>query len=210
MGVLRRATRPQTVKNFVPARAHGSVLRRPRRPPRGAELRDPGRRPDRHRARAARLHHPLRSTTGCSYDAGMVGMALSGKDTGGSQWFITHSPQLALRTGATPSSAHVTRGLGRRASRSCQGDRILRVVVLGEDADGRTSRARGVGFGFTDSPGREKRLRLLRLGATAEAWLCTLRSAAPPLRIRLAFDISSLVAVYGRATAISTIRPSAW
>ncbi len=24
------------------------------------------------------------------YDAGMVGMALSGKDTGGSQWFITH------------------------------------------------------------------------------------------------------------------------
>ena len=27
------------------------------------------------------------------YEAGMVGMALSGKDTGGSQWFITHSPQ---------------------------------------------------------------------------------------------------------------------
>jgi cyclophilin family peptidyl-prolyl cis-trans isomerase len=23
----------------------------------------------------------------------MVGMALAGKDTGGSQWFITHSPQ---------------------------------------------------------------------------------------------------------------------
>jgi len=27
------------------------------------------------------------------YDAGMVGMALSGKDTGGSQYFITHTPQ---------------------------------------------------------------------------------------------------------------------
>jgi cyclophilin family peptidyl-prolyl cis-trans isomerase/HEAT repeat protein len=27
------------------------------------------------------------------YDTGMVGMALSGKDTGGSQYFITHSPQ---------------------------------------------------------------------------------------------------------------------
>jgi cyclophilin family peptidyl-prolyl cis-trans isomerase len=27
------------------------------------------------------------------YEPGRVGMALSGKDTGGSQWFITHSPQ---------------------------------------------------------------------------------------------------------------------
>ena len=27
------------------------------------------------------------------YEAGMVGMALSGKDTGGSQYFITHTPQ---------------------------------------------------------------------------------------------------------------------
>lgn len=27
------------------------------------------------------------------YDRGAVGMALSGKDTGGSQWFVTHSPQ---------------------------------------------------------------------------------------------------------------------
>ena len=27
------------------------------------------------------------------YRRGTVGMALSGRDTGGSQWFITHSPQ---------------------------------------------------------------------------------------------------------------------
>lgn len=27
------------------------------------------------------------------YEAGMVGMALTGKDTGGSQYFITHSAQ---------------------------------------------------------------------------------------------------------------------
>ncbi len=35
------------------------------------------------------------------YDGGAVGMALSGKDTGGSQWFVTHSPQPHLDGGYT-------------------------------------------------------------------------------------------------------------
>jgi len=35
------------------------------------------------------------------YDRGSVGMALSGKDTGGSQWFVTHSPQPHLDGGYT-------------------------------------------------------------------------------------------------------------
>ena len=35
------------------------------------------------------------------YDRGALGMALSGKDTGGSQWFITHSPQPHLDGGYT-------------------------------------------------------------------------------------------------------------
>lgn len=43
------------------------------------------------------------------YDAGAVGMALSGKDTGGSQFFITHSPQPHLDGGYTVF-AHVVSG----------------------------------------------------------------------------------------------------
>ena len=35
------------------------------------------------------------------YNRGAVGMALSGKDTGGSQWFVTHSPQPHLDGGYT-------------------------------------------------------------------------------------------------------------
>jgi len=35
------------------------------------------------------------------YERGAVGMALSGKDTGGSQWFVTHSPQPSLDGGYT-------------------------------------------------------------------------------------------------------------
>jgi len=36
-----------------------------------------------------------------TYKRGAVGMALSGKDTGGSQWFVTHSPQPHLDGGYT-------------------------------------------------------------------------------------------------------------
>lgn len=35
------------------------------------------------------------------FERGVVGMALSGKDTGGSQWFVTHSPQPHLDGGYT-------------------------------------------------------------------------------------------------------------
>ena len=44
------------------------------------------------------------------YEAGMVGMALSGKDTGGSQWFVTLSPQPHLN-GRYTIFATVERGL---------------------------------------------------------------------------------------------------
>ena len=62
------------------------------------------------------------------YEPGMVGMALSGKDTGGSQWFITHSPQPHL-DGRYTIFARVVRGLDV-ARNVVQGDRIERVEIL--------------------------------------------------------------------------------
>jgi len=62
------------------------------------------------------------------YDAGMVGMALSGKDTGGSQWFITHAPQPHLN-GRYTIFARVTRGMDV-VKHIVQGDRVLRVEIL--------------------------------------------------------------------------------
>ena len=62
------------------------------------------------------------------YDTGMVGMALSGKDTGGSQWFVTLSPQPHLN-GRYTIFAHVTRGLDV-ARRITQGATVYRVEVL--------------------------------------------------------------------------------
>jgi len=62
------------------------------------------------------------------YDSGMVGMALSGKDTGGSQWFITHSPQMHLN-GRYTIFAHVTKGMDV-VRRAVQGDRVIKVDIL--------------------------------------------------------------------------------
>jgi cyclophilin family peptidyl-prolyl cis-trans isomerase len=62
------------------------------------------------------------------YEAGMVGMALSGKDTGGSQWFITHSPQPHLN-GRYTIFARVVRGMDV-VDRIVQGDRVLGVEIL--------------------------------------------------------------------------------
>jgi cyclophilin family peptidyl-prolyl cis-trans isomerase len=62
------------------------------------------------------------------YDAGMVGMALSGKDTGGSQWFITTSPQPHLN-GRYTIFARVTKGM-EVARRVTQGTEIEKVEIL--------------------------------------------------------------------------------
>jgi len=63
-----------------------------------------------------------------SYDRGAVGMALSGKDTGGSQWFVTHSPQPHLDGGYTVFG-RVTEGL-EVIDRITRGDRIRSINVV--------------------------------------------------------------------------------
>jgi cyclophilin family peptidyl-prolyl cis-trans isomerase/HEAT repeat protein len=62
-----------------------------------------------------------------SYDRGAVGMALSGKDTGGSQWFVTHSPQPHLDGGYTVFG-RVTQGM-EVVDKIARGDRIRAVTV---------------------------------------------------------------------------------
>jgi cyclophilin family peptidyl-prolyl cis-trans isomerase/HEAT repeat protein len=62
------------------------------------------------------------------YTRGAVGMALSGKDTGGSQWFVTHSPQPHLDGGYTVFG-RVTEGM-EVVDRIAVGDRIHSVTVL--------------------------------------------------------------------------------
>jgi cyclophilin family peptidyl-prolyl cis-trans isomerase len=61
------------------------------------------------------------------YDRAAVGMALSGKDTGGSQWFVTHSPQPHLDGGYTVFG-RVVSGMDV-VDRIARGDTIRRVTI---------------------------------------------------------------------------------
>ncbi len=62
-----------------------------------------------------------------SYETGVVGMALSGPDTGGSQWFVALSPQPHLDGGYT-AFGQVTHGLG--VLQGIQpGDKVHRIVI---------------------------------------------------------------------------------
>ncbi|HEX9422425.1 MAG TPA: peptidylprolyl isomerase [Pyrinomonadaceae bacterium] len=63
------------------------------------------------------------------YERGAVGMALSGKDTGGSQWFVTHSPQPHLDGGYTVFGNVIT-GIDR-VDAIVRGD-VIRSVVINE------------------------------------------------------------------------------
>jgi cyclophilin family peptidyl-prolyl cis-trans isomerase len=62
-----------------------------------------------------------------TYERGMVGIADSGKDTGGTQFFITHSPQPHLN-GRYTIFGRVTSGMDA-VDRIAQGDRFSVVIV---------------------------------------------------------------------------------
>lgn len=64
-----------------------------------------------------------------SYGRGAVGMALSGKDTGGSQWFVTHSPQPHLDGGYTIFGQVNETGM-KIVDSIVRGDKILSVKIL--------------------------------------------------------------------------------
>ena len=65
---------------------------------------------------------------GLRYDTGALGMALSGKDTGGSQWFVTHGPQPHL-DGRYTIFGHVVKGQDV-VDRIRRGDLIRSVTIL--------------------------------------------------------------------------------
>lgn len=63
------------------------------------------------------------------YERGAVGMALSGKDTGGSQWFVTHSPQPHLDGGYT-IFGRVNETDMKIVDSIVRGDKILSVKII--------------------------------------------------------------------------------
>jgi cyclophilin family peptidyl-prolyl cis-trans isomerase/HEAT repeat protein len=73
------------------------------------------------------------------YERGAVGMALSGKDTGGSQWFVTHSPQPHLDGGYTVFG-NVVEGM-KVVDTIARGD-VIRSIVIQEVPPSATKRRR--------------------------------------------------------------------
>ena len=63
------------------------------------------------------------------YERGAVGMALSGKDTGGSQWFVTHSPQPHLDGGYTVFG-RVNESDMKVVDNLVRGDKIISVKIV--------------------------------------------------------------------------------
>ena len=71
------------------------------------------------------------------YERGTVGMALSGKDTGGSQWFVTHSPQPHLDGGYTVFGQVNETGM-KVVDKIVRGDKIVSIRILEVDTTQRS------------------------------------------------------------------------
>jgi cyclophilin family peptidyl-prolyl cis-trans isomerase/HEAT repeat protein len=93
------------------------------------------------------------------YSTGAVGMALSGKDTGGSQWFVTHSPQPHLDGGYTVF-ARVIEGMDV-VNKIARGDKIRSINVTetarAASKDGGRPAAATPAKTLKDTSGKEKR-----------------------------------------------------
>ena len=76
-----------------------------------------------------------------SYERGAVGMALSGKDTGGSQWFVTHSPQPHLDGGYTVFG-RVNETDIKVVDNLVRGDKILSVKIVEGNSPPKTVRTK--------------------------------------------------------------------
>ncbi len=63
------------------------------------------------------------------YERGAVGMALSGKDTGGSQWFVTHSPQPHLDGGYTVFGKVNEKDM-KVVDKIVRGDKVISVSII--------------------------------------------------------------------------------
>ncbi len=74
-----------------------------------------------------------------TYERGAVGMALSGKDTGGSQWFVTHSPQPHLDGGYTVFG-RVNETDMKIVDNLVRGDKILSVKIVEGNTPPKTQR----------------------------------------------------------------------
>ena len=75
------------------------------------------------------------------YERGAVGMALSGKDTGGSQWFVTHSPQPHLDGGYTVFG-RVNETDMKIVDNLVRGDKILSVKIVEGNAPQKSAKVR--------------------------------------------------------------------
>ncbi|MEJ7849213.1 MAG: peptidylprolyl isomerase [Pyrinomonadaceae bacterium] len=75
------------------------------------------------------------------FERGAVGMALSGKDTGGSQWFVTHSPQPHLDGGYTVFGRVNETGM-KIVDNIVRGDKIISVKIVESGLPQRTRRTR--------------------------------------------------------------------